>query len=73
MTTITPTAATTSTGPRPTGAPGPLRRLLGRLADYAAYRTTVKDLEELPDAVLRDLGIPRGTIPAVARSCVYGD
>jgi uncharacterized protein YjiS (DUF1127 family) len=44
--------------------------------DYAtrkAYRQTVKELSELSDRELNDLGIGRGSIRLIARMAVYGN
>ena len=39
---------------------------------YRAYRTTVKELSQLTDHELRDIGISRGMIHSVAMEIYYG-
>lgn len=43
-----------------------------RLHDHHNYRTTVRELSQLDDATLADLGIHRSSIRAEARKAVYG-
>jgi uncharacterized protein YjiS (DUF1127 family) len=42
--------------------------ILQKIADFAAYRRTVRELRGLDAAQLRDIGINRHDIRAVARS-----
>lgn len=42
--------------------------ILQKLANYAAYRRTVRELNALDNAQLKDLGITRHEIRAIARA-----
>jgi uncharacterized protein YjiS (DUF1127 family) len=42
--------------------------ILQKLADFAAYRRTVRELQGLDSRQLRDIGLNRQDIRAVARS-----
>ena len=49
-----------------------LHQLMQRVADYRAYRATVRELSRLSNGALTDLGIARSGIRAAARKAVYG-
>lgn len=51
---------------------GFLRDRADAAAKRAAYRTTVKQLKDLGDRELEDLGVTRWDIEAVAHKSVYG-
>ena len=42
--------------------------ILQKLANYAAYRRTVRELASLDNATLKDIGITRHEIRALART-----
>ena len=46
--------------------------LIGRFADYRAYRKTVTELNKLSSRDLADLGFSRASIHSVAYEAVYG-
>ena len=45
--------------------------LRARRAQYATYRTTMRELESLSDRELADLGIARATIRSIAYQAAY--
>lgn len=55
------------------GLLAPIEALRVRLARYNRYRTTVRELSDLSDRALADLGLRRNMIRPVARTMVYGD
>lgn len=48
-------------------------RIKKMAADWANYRTTVKQLNSLSDHMLNDLGIERGNIGQIARATIRGN
>jgi len=63
--------ATTCT-PWPAPRSGLLTAIRQALADHALYRRTLRELNELTDRELRDLGISRFSVREIARDSVYG-
>lgn len=49
-----------------------VHKLMQNIADYRAYRTTVRELSKLDSKTLADMGIYRAGIQAAAREAVYG-
>lgn len=49
-----------------------VHHLIQAVHDQIAYRATVRELSNLDDATLADLGIHRSGIRAEARKAVYG-
>ena len=49
-----------------------VHKLMQNIADYHAYRQTVRELSKLGSKSLADLGINHADIRAAARQAVYG-